>query len=461
MSFCRLLCLLSVAVAVANAQVGPAVFAHVIVGNTAAYDVAQWQTEIGVAQEATIDGFALNIGTPLAGTTQTQIANAFAAAAAQPGDFKLFFSFDYLGGADGPWAASDVISILSQYGGNAAHYKVNGQPLVSTFEGTGNTGDWSSIASSVNGGIYFMPDWTSLGPGGIGQYSDIIQGAFSWDMWPDGPNNITDDSDKAWQSALGSKSFMMGVSPWFYTDLPGYDKAWVWRGDDMWHTRWMQTLDVKPQFVEIVTWNDYGESHYINDIYEAGIPYDNEGNSAAAYVNGFPHAGWRSLLPYYIAMYKNNAPPSVSDEIIQYWYRLAPVASGQTNGTTGNDCPSSINGASAPQSCYPVDDILEDAVFFTALVGSLPADITFAIGDAQPESIAATQVGLNHFSRAFNGQTGNVTVAISRNGADVVSSTGPAIAESWPNDVAIYNAWVGTASTADGANARRGLQWRR
>ena len=429
-------------------------------GNTANYDVGQWQTEMSVAQEAAIDGFVLNIGTPLAGTTATQIQNAFNAAAAQAGDFKLFFSFDYLGGAEGAWAASDVETILSDYAGKDQHYKVNGQPLVSTFEGTSNTGDWPGIKASVPGGIYFMPDWTSLGPSGITQYSDIIDGAFSWNIWPDGPNNITDDTDKAWQAALPGKSYMMGVSPWFYTDLPGYNKAWVWRGDDMWHTRWMQTLDVKPQFVEIVTWNDYGESHYINDIYEAGIPTDSDGNSAATYVDGFPHAGWRSLLPYYISMYKNNALPAIDEEIVQYWYRLAPASAGSTNGVTGNDCPSATN-TGGYQTCYTVDQILEDAVFFTALVKTLPATITLQIGDATPESFQASQVGLNHFSSSFTGMTGNVTVAIERDGSNVVSGTGPAIMDSWPNGIAIYNAWVGTASSANATNTRRNLNQRK
>ncbi|KAL9087001.1 MAG: hypothetical protein Q9165_006829 [Trypethelium subeluteriae] len=447
----QLLFFLCTAVAAVNAQVGPAVFAHVI-----------WQTEIGVAQEAAIDGFVLNIGTPLAGTTQTQISNAFTAAAAQPGGFKLLFSFDYLGGSDGAWAATDVESVLSQYASNAAYYKANGQPLVSTFEGTSNTGDWSGISSSVPGGIYFMPDWTSLGPNGIGQYSDIIQGAFSWDMWPHGPNNSTDDVDKSWQSALSGKSYMMGVSPWFYTNLPGYHKAWVWRGDDTWHLRWMEVLDVKPQFVEIVTWNDYGESHYINDIDEAGIPSDNEGNSAATYVNGYDHSGWRSLLPYYIALYKGNSAPAIDEEIIQYWYRLAPAASGSAGDVTGNDCPSSVNIAPTTDStCYPIDQILEDAVFFTALVESLPATITFQIGNEDPESIPATQVGLNHFSRSFTGKTGNVTVGIERNGSPVASGTGPAIMDSWPNGVAIYNAWVGSASSANATKRRRDLRQRK
>ncbi|KAI9710107.1 MAG: hypothetical protein M1820_002909 [Bogoriella megaspora] len=456
-------CLLAAGVAVVRGQaVGPAVFAHFMVGNTAGYDVAQWQKEMSTAQEASIDGFALNVGTPLSDFA-TQIQNAFDAAAAQPGDFKLFFSFDYQGGADGPWPIGDVETVLRQYAPKDQHYKVNGAALVSTFAGEGNASDWTTIPNDIKadvpGGIYFVPDWVNFGPVGIMDHADVIQGAFSWDMWPDGPKNITDDHDLAWKGALTGKSFMMGVSPWFYTNLPGYHKAFVWRGDDMWHTRWMQVMDVKPQFVEIVTWNDYGESHYINDIWEQGIAVDSQGNSAAKYVDGFPHAGWRSLLPYYISMYKNNAAPPVTEEIIQYWYRLAPAAQGNNQGVTGNNCQSPIN-IYGYQQCYNVPDILEDGVFLTALVESLPATITLKIGDDLAGSWEASQVGLNHYSAPFAGKTGNVTVAIERDSNAAVTGTGPAIMADWSSNGgnAIYNAWVGTASSGASPSKKRDVK---
>lgn len=37
--------------------------------------------------------------------------------------------------------------------------------------------------------------------------------------------------------------YMMGVSPWFFTNLPGYDKNWLWRGDSLWYDRWQQYVD--------------------------------------------------------------------------------------------------------------------------------------------------------------------------------------------------------------------------
>lgn len=41
--------------------------------------------------------------------------------------------------------------------------------------------------------------------------------------------------------------YMMPASPWFYTNLPGYDKNWLWRGDDLWYDRWVEIIYNEPE----------------------------------------------------------------------------------------------------------------------------------------------------------------------------------------------------------------------
>lgn len=119
------------------------------------------------------------MGAPLSDCFTTQLEYAFAAANALDIGFTLFFSFDYVGGSE-VWDAADIIDLLNQYGSNSAHFKYgeNNYPFVSTFEGTDNIDDWNTIRSSVDqGGIYFVPDWTSLTPSGIDDHLDVIDGA--------------------------------------------------------------------------------------------------------------------------------------------------------------------------------------------------------------------------------------------------------------------------------------------
>ena len=228
------------------------VFAHVVVGNTAAHSQSTWENDITLAMDAGIDAFALNCGYPDS-NIPTQVANAFAAAAALGSNFKLFFSFDYLGGGE-TWPATgsnSVVSYLNQYVSKPAYFKYQGIPFVSSFEGTGNIADWAQGGPirSAAGNLYFVPDWTSLGPSGISSHLNNIEGFFSWDMWPEGATNKTDSSDLAWQAATPGKTYMMGVSPWFFHSGDG-TPDWVWRGDDLWADRWSQTLAVNPEFVE-------------------------------------------------------------------------------------------------------------------------------------------------------------------------------------------------------------------
>jgi glucan endo-1,3-alpha-glucosidase len=390
---------------------------------------------------AGIDGFVLNtapntqpgsIG--LAGNIGKQVDNAFIATSELGLTFKLFFSFDYLG-AGQPWDQAEVKKTLIKYANHPAYFRYNNRAYVSTFEGTNNINDWPSIKSAVPGGVFFVPDWTSLGPSGIKSHLDIIDGAFSWDMWPHGNQDMTTSSDLAWKAALAGKHYMMGISPWFYTKLPAYNKAWVWRGDSLWHTRWDQISQVQPDIVQIVTWNDYGESHYIGPIIEEGIP-QGPGADARPYVNNMPHDAWRNLLPYYITCYKNNgSAPAVSNEKIQYWYRLTPAAAGRTDGVTGSNGP-----------IYDPTTIVQDRIFITALTNG-PANVTVQIGSNAPRYLSAWVAGANHFALPFNGQTGAVSVNLVRDGEVVVQGMGEAIqAAPGGNGATNFNAWVGGAS---------------
>ncbi|KKK18527.1 hypothetical protein AOCH_005654 [Aspergillus ochraceoroseus] len=372
----------------------------------------QWERDIIEAQKSHIDGFALNVA-PQDGYTDRVLQTAYDAAE-KIGNFSLFIAFDY--GSGGPWPPDRVITIINTYKNRRAQYLYNGKPLVSTFEGVANAADWPNIKNAT--GCMFMPCWTSLAPSGLHTVQDKIDGAFSWDAWPVGAEDKNMSSDKAWIDALHGKPYMMAVAPWFYTNLPQWNKNWLWRGDDLWHYRWRQVMELQPSLVQILSWNDYGETHYIGPIYEPGIP-----DGAAPYVNPCPHDAWRTLLPHYIDAYRRqNAmnrerisdpsavtsyrpklPISYTDKIV-YWYRLNPSHSGSANGTTGN------NPKMGQPELKP-GEVSQDRVFVSVLV-TQPSDVYVQIGQATPTVLLAGEPGVNHYSVPFHGQTGPMTKKI-------------------------------------------------
>ena len=399
--------------------------------------LSDFQNDIDLAQQAHVDGFAMNIAAQDPHTDNV-LATAFSAAESK--GFKLFLSFDYQ--AWGAWDANSVIQKINAHSNSSAYFRQNGQPLVSTFEGTQNAGDWANIKAQT--GAFFIPDWSSLGPSGVQSHLDVIDGAFSWDAWPNGAEDKTTDEDTAYMDFLGSKPYMMPVSPWFYTNLANWGKNWLWRGDDLWFERWQQVVALQPAMVEILTWNDFGESSYIGPIRDSGIP-----QGAGTYVDSMPHDGWRAILPQYIDAYKANdgnvntniavkaaKSHAQQQELISYWYRKNPSNSGSTDGTTGNN-PSQGQPSLSPSQ------VSQDKVFVTVLVNQ-PSQVNVQIGSNQPTQLNAPSAGVNHFSVPFNGQEGPVSFSIERNGQTVVSATGPAIAN--PSDgVVNWNAVVGSS----------------
>ncbi|KAI9839216.1 MAG: hypothetical protein M1819_003209 [Sarea resinae] len=407
-----------------------AVFAHFIVGNSAGSTYDDWVDDVTKAKAAGIDGFALNIAATDT-YTDTSLENAYNAANSV-GDFSCFLSFDYQ--SEGAWDASTVADKINTYSGYPAQYNyTDNQPLVSTFEGGDNAGDWATIKSQTN--CFFMPEWSNLGVSTAASESSI-DGLFSWAAWPDGASDMTTSTDQDYVNALDGKPYMMPVSPWFYTNLPQWNKNWLWRGDDLWHDRWQQVIDLQPQLVEIITWNDYGESHYIGPIRSAGIP-----SGASWYVSGNPHDAWRTVLPFYIAQYKNDnaSMPAISTESVTAWYRLNPASSGSANGTTGNT-------ASQGQTTVDPGTVDVDAVFVSALVATLPATVAVSIGSVQVANWTVEFEGVSHWSVAFGSNTGDVSVVLERSGSQVAIVNGAAITTDCTNGNVNWNAWVGDST---------------
>ncbi|KAJ9617013.1 Glucan endo-1,3-alpha-glucosidase agn1 [Cladophialophora chaetospira] len=405
------------------------VFAHVIVGNTYSYTLADWAHEIEVAANASIDGFALNIGyldtiNP-AGFVQAQLNNAYTAADAT--NFKLFFSFDYA--AQGAWDQNAVIKTINAYSSRPSQFKWEGKPLASTFEGPNNAGDWAYIKSQTNS--FFAPDFSSQGCFGAAAKPNV-DGLLSWNAWPAGANDMTDGDDQAHIKALGGRPFIMPVSPWFYTNLPQWSKNWLWRGDSLWHQRWEQVAQLQPSFVEILTWNDWSESHYVGPLppMDSAIP-----TGAERYVKPNPHDAWLKDLPHYIARYQNETRPAESH--VTFWYRLNPARSGSAGGTTCNN--PAYQTPLAPQDC------VADAVFFTAFVPDTAiATVKVTIGGTT-QSVTASQPGIFHSSVPF-GQIGNGTVSVSVSASDgtkIGPVGGAPITSNCAGGTVNWNAWVG------------------
>ena len=97
-------------------------------GNTALFVQSDWESQIKLAQAASIDAFALNMANKDSSNDQ---ALPLAFKAAEGLGFKLFFSFDYAG--NGAWSKSTVTDLIKKYAASSAYYRRGSQPFVSTL----------------------------------------------------------------------------------------------------------------------------------------------------------------------------------------------------------------------------------------------------------------------------------------------------------------------------------------
>ncbi|KAL4864067.1 glycosyl hydrolase family 71-domain-containing protein [Aspergillus spectabilis] len=379
----------------ANAK---AVFAHFMVTNSENYTSNDWESDMQLAKDANIDAFALNMAWK-DGTNDRSVKMAFE-------------------------AANSVISMIKEYGSNGAHFQHDGKPFVSTFEGPGSAEDWVDIKAQT--GCFFIPDWSSVGAKpAVGLANGVAHGLFSWSAWPWGNQTMETYTDASYVQYLEGKSYMMAISPWFYTNLPGYNKNWIWKGDSLWFDRWQELLglDPMPEFVQIISWNDYGESHHIGPLYDKAMAAFEIGKAPFNYARDYPHDGWREVLPFLIDLYKTGSASMSKDKVV-YWYRPNPATSCINGGTT-------VNTASQLQIEFAPTDILED----------LFVNGQYVEWDSEPDEDIGPGVWFGSVPASF----GKPKVELIK--SDVTSATGVGLAISTTcaeGTFANYNAWVGS-----------------
>ncbi|KAL4792175.1 glycosyl hydrolase family 71-domain-containing protein [Aspergillus venezuelensis] len=385
------------------------VFAHFMIGivsnrNTA----ADYDDDMQRAKSLGIDAFALNIGVDP--YTDQQLGLAYQSAANN--DMKVFISFDFNWWNTGQ--GSQVGQKIAQYASLPAQLKVDGKVFVSSFAGDGL--DVAAMRSAAGQPIFWAPNYHPE----YGTNMDQVDGLLNWMAWPNDGNNkaprpgaevSVQDGDDMYIRALNGKDYIAPASPWFFThfgpEVP-YSKNWVFPGDLLWYDRWQQLLTMGPRFIEIVTWNDYGESHYIGPL---SSPHTDDG--ASKWVNDMPHDGWMDMSKPFIAAYKAGATSVdsyITEDLLVYWYRPAPR--GVNCDATDTCMVPANNGSGNYFNGRPNGwETMEDAVF---VVTTLTEPATVTVNSGGNVEVFEAPAGASSFKVPMG--VGSQAFSLSRNG---------------------------------------------
>ncbi|KAJ7901169.1 glycoside hydrolase family 71 protein [Mycena olivaceomarginata] len=384
------------------------VFAQFIVGVVESYTQSDWEKDMKLAMDIGIDAFSLNIGKDSYNDKQLDLAYT----AADNVDFKVFLSFDFA-----YWQNEDINTMAAYVQNYATRpgqvmYPRQGQPAAFVSSFLGDRFPYRTLESQLEDGLklFACPNWE---PDSFVN-NDETNGpdcGMSWNAaWPNNYNqpidaNITIALDQEYINNLGGRPYMMPVSPWFSTHYGDdtYNKNWIFYSDWLYQSRWDEVLHLQPQFVEILTWNDFGESHYIGPLHDDDWSvYAGGDTGASRWVNQMPHDAWRDVAKVYISAFKSGASsPTVTTDKLVYYYRPTP------KDTPCSDDIGRPNG-------WQYDD---DLVFVIAMLVS-PGTVTIASGsenapvqfqlDAGIHTVAAP-MGLGKQSFALWSETADIS----------------------------------------------------
>ncbi|KAJ7170992.1 glycoside hydrolase family 71 protein [Mycena filopes] len=385
------------------------VLAHFIMGNAEWYKPADWSSQIALAASKGIDGFALNVGSD--DWQLDQVHTALNAAAGTP--FKLFIQLDM---TVIPCSNTAILRrYFTEFQDSPQYLRTSdGKAVMSTFSGEGctfgtaNSNDgWRSIIDgATTKPIFFIPAFFFRDPAILENY-EVMNGAFNWNAaWPMGDYDLSFGPDQAWIDHLGGRPYMAGVSPWFFTHYSpqSYNKNFIYRSDNwMLAQRWEELIANRDKIamVQCMTWNDWGESHYLGPLLN-----DEKQPDSQAWVDGFDHTGWLDLFAYYAQAFKTGSYPTIHRDRIFLWGRLYPAAAdADANDSVGR-----------PANWQWTEDYLWAVVLLTS-----PATVGLQCGEGKGSW--DVPAGLSKLKLPLTG-AGSVTASI-RRGEDVVNFLPP------------------------------------
>ncbi|HNX35434.1 MAG TPA: endo-1,3-alpha-glucanase family glycosylhydrolase [Kiritimatiellia bacterium] len=414
------------------------VFAHYMVciptygGNAT---VADYQREIRDAQAAGIDGFALNCGgwTLREPHYRKRALLMYQAALEMDTGFKLFISADYATGLT-PEETRDMVETFRAH---PCQFRHDGKPVLSTFGGGAAQTEFVRGEFTGRRAITYVPFYYPHPAAEMpnqAQAEQVLRDHPSVDGYfhfgaAGTPDQIIESNRllaQTWQGA--GKLFMAGITP-CYRGLGGNYRVYETDGFEGYARQWEGAIQNQATWVEIVTWNDWGEASYV-------APFGTPSNTN--HWNGhwgpmLPHAAFLSAGRYYVDWYKNGRPPAITEDALYYFYRTHP-----NNVPALRRPKASVSEISLPGGAANLKDNVHATMFLTA-----PARLTIHSGDTVRSFEVAA--GVHHVAMPF--APGLQRFVLTRRGATLIEKTGEhAISptDTWGN----FNLFAGEARPA-------------
>lgn len=401
------------------------VFAHYMVC-FAAYGerVEDYSREIQIAQAAGIDGFALNCGSWHNEPHYPRRTKAiFQAAQVLGTGFKLFFSVDFacLNRHPAGEFESYVLDMVKTYGRHPNQFVHNGKIVVSTFSGDQGIAWKKDILEPLKSDgydiflvpfFYPRPRVTELPDEPVlaehcRKWADVVDGMFYFGAAGTAPQLAASNAAYAKVLRNADKLCMGSYTPMYWGASQPNRRYFETCGGEGIELQWKSIVENQPDWVEIVTWNDFNES-YICPVDAACLSSAGRSpDKVPAYLKGrSDHSGYLELCRHYMDWYKTGKEPPLRDALF-YFYRRHPK-----DAVAKDDRPvTALHGE------------VQDVLYLTSMMTSA-AQLQVASGSSS--SVHPLEPGIRHLRVPFS--TGPQKFTVLRNGKTILSQEGPPIA---------------------------------
>jgi len=362
-------------------KTNPMVFAHYMISSQPPN--LDYTNDMNLAKAAGIDAFAVNYGGWAASWPFFENYLHIMYQTAEKLDFKLFLCMDTTSVPN----AAMVVNLTNYYADSPAQLKdVHGKIFLSSFETGTPPWNWQTdVIDQIKVPVTFLPGTLSEDA----NYTESLNQGFGPFTWihpasnPAGEGDIdTQFSDVRYSNGA---PWMAGVAPWFFKRM-GTDMNWLHAQDsDMWVDRWMNLLKMKPNYIEIVTWNgetfrilriltivlmiaDFGESSYVGPMDSTpaatlALP------STAEYYGNLDHSAFLKMAAIFIKAFKAGdevVTVSPDEEEVFMFYRPQPAL---TNGAA-DSWPLPENVTDVKDNVYIVPFLASEATVYLSSGGS-------------------------------------------------------------------------------------------
>ncbi len=388
------------------------VFAHFMIcmPYNGEVSVEAYKYQIALAQRHGIDGFALNCGSWEKDPYYIERSTLMHEAAKQLGtDFKLFFSIDT---ASKIPVKTTALDMMRRFYNHPNEFRHQGRVVLSAYTSEAYISEWSDASAALKAAGYdvcFVPFvWTAnhtLTPSYDGALNSLaampnLDGYFLfgidapvWDLIQ-GNRNCRRATAKHGQLYMATASFAYNSAN--LRDFHGLrDYAAMWEN----------LIADRADWVELVTWNDFGEDSHLAPAAQFPGPSGRPNGMIIDHDESY-----LDFTAYCSAWFKSGTPPPILQEKIYYFYRNRPKWLRRVydeKKQVWTELPDQIH-----------DDV-QDNLYATALLKE-PAELTLAVGSAR--QTFALPAGVSHVELPF--QSGVPTFELKRAGQSLLAVNG-------------------------------------